>query len=419
MCIAKPKLVARFLLALTLVAGAVGVARQPEPTAPAAQPAQKPQAQSQPEEKAALRWSPGATLDREDPDGTGASAVALSPDGKWALTGHDNGKLRLCNALTGTELEVLSGQPGKVWAIRFIRDGQAVVSVSETGVRWWALPGGKLLTKSPWSPGKVQCLAVSGDGRTVAAGIGGGKVLLHDLDDKSEDVSFQVHQGLVMALAWSTDGKTLATGGGDATVRLWDVRSRRDPVIFKGPGKAMVRGVAFAPDGKLLASAHGREGVVLRDVKTAKELRVLQGQGQTYTAVAFAPDGKLLATGTANGTVRLWNLDTGRPRATFKEHAGQIHTLTFGADGKMLASVSFDGTVRLWRGSTPDGKEPEEPKVTARELDILLADLRGTDETRAVQAARSLAVLPRQGVELLKGQLRPVKAASSDRVARF
>src|SRR6266542_3390936 len=377
MCIAKPKLVARFLLALTLVAGAVGVARQPEPTAPAAQPAQKPQAQSQPEEKAALRWSPGATLDREDPDGTGASAVALSPDGNWALTGHDNGKLRLCNALTGTELEVLSGQPGKVWAIRFIRDGQAVVSVSETGVRWWALPGGKLLTKSPWSPGKVQCLAVSGDGRTVAAGIGGGKVLLHDLDDKSEDVSFQVHQGLVMALAWSTDGKTLATGGGDATVRLWDVRSRRDPVIFKGPGKAMVRGVAFAPDGKLLA------------------------------------------TGTANGTVRLWNLDTGRPRATFKEHAGQIHTLTFGADGKMLASVSFDGTVRLWRGSTPDGKEPEEPKVTARELDILLADLRGTDETRAVQAARSLAVLPRQGVELLKGQLRPVKAASSDRVAKL
>jgi WD40 repeat protein len=119
--ITKAKLVAVFPLALTLVAGA----------------ATQPPLKSEP-----LRWSPGATLEREDPDGAGVSAVALSSDGKWALTGHDNGRVRLWNALTGTELELFNGQQGKVWAVRFLETGKAL-SVGEQAVcGTGSVPGG-------------------------------------------------------------------------------------------------------------------------------------------------------------------------------------------------------------------------------------------------------------------------------------
>src|SRR5947209_5984807 len=83
--------------------------------------------------------------------------------------------------------------------------------------------------------------------------------------------------------------------------------------------------------------------------------------------------------GSTNGTVRLWDVEAGKSRRTFKEHAGQVHAFAFAADGKALASASFDGTARLSRGYVPDGKEPDEPKLTARELEILLRDLRGDE----------------------------------------
>jgi hypothetical protein len=369
------------------------------------------------EKSAPLRWRAGVILEREDVGGTGVFAVALSPDGTRALTGHDNGTLRLWNALTGTELEVLRGAGGKVRAVRFLSEGEAL-SVTEKAVRWWGLPDGKWHRESPYELGGAHAVAVSPDGKTAALAVGSGKVRIHDLDGKTADFTISAHGGLIMALAWSADGKVLATGGPDGTVKVWQRRSERPSVVLKSPGPALVRALAFSADGNTLASAHGRLGVILWDIKTGKERRLLPLSSQTWTAVAFSPDGKTLASGTANGTMRLWDVETGKSRGTFKEHAGQVHALAFAPDGKALASVSFDGTVRLWRGQPVDGKEPDEPRLTARELEILLRDLRG-DEGAALQAMRALGVTPRQTVALLKAHMRPVAAADPKRVARL
>ena len=65
--------------------------------------------------------------------------------------------------------------------------------------------------------------------------------------------------GPVTSVALSRDGKTLAAGNADGTVRLWDVATHRQITALTGPG-GPVNSVAFSPDGTTLAagSADGR-----------------------------------------------------------------------------------------------------------------------------------------------------------------
>jgi hypothetical protein len=136
-------------------------------------------------------------------------------------------------------------------------------------------------------------------------------------------------------------------------------------------------------------------------------------------SLAVSPDSGALAAGTANGAVRIWDLSTGDPVHHFKTHTGQVIALAFAADGKTLASASTDATAKLWRpeGSLRDA--PQEPLVSARVMDSLLNELRGSDPVRAVQAVQALAGTPRQTVARLKELLHPIQPAPSERVAKL
>ncbi|KIJ91543.1 hypothetical protein K443DRAFT_46865, partial [Laccaria amethystina LaAM-08-1] len=52
------------------------------------------------------------------------SSVAFSPDGKQILSGSDDKSVRVWDALTGDELNVLKGNTGLVRSVAFSPDGK-------------------------------------------------------------------------------------------------------------------------------------------------------------------------------------------------------------------------------------------------------------------------------------------------------
>ena len=155
--------------------------------------------------------------------------------------------------------------------------------------------------------------------------------------------------GPVNALAFSPDGKILLAGYGNWAIGnihcLWDVASRK-PLGRAVKHDRSVWFVAFSPDGKTFVV----EGQVW-ETETGKPVSGPLNARNALVEVR-SPDGKMLLTGGRDGTARLWDTATGKPLGEPMRHTGYISAVAFSKDGRMIATGSWDGTVRLWDVAT-------------------------------------------------------------------
>src|SRR5262249_54851754 len=105
----------------------------------------------------------------------------------------------------------------------------------------------------------VSCLAVSPDGKTVAAGgdagkPGPGELILWDLEAGRQRRALSGIDAAVRSVAYSPDGTLLVGATAAGVVKVWDAKTGQVrailPAPFAGP-------LAFTPDGRLLAAGHG------------------------------------------------------------------------------------------------------------------------------------------------------------------
>jgi WD40 repeat protein len=112
-------------------------------------------------------------------------SVALSSDGKLLAAGLRFGAVKVWDVAAGKEVADLRAHEGDAWAVCFTRDGKTLVS----GGGDWGKPGAvRLWQTKTWTggatlthPSEVLCVAVSPDGRWVAAGGSGKTVSLWDV----------------------------------------------------------------------------------------------------------------------------------------------------------------------------------------------------------------------------------------------
>jgi hypothetical protein len=87
-----------------------------------------------------------------------------------------------------------------------------------------------------------ESLAVSPDGRSVAAGDKGGRVFLWEMSTGRKRGQFDGHRNKAAALAFSPDSRLLASGAYDSTALVWDLtglmQDGRLPALRLKPGDA-------------------------------------------------------------------------------------------------------------------------------------------------------------------------------------
>jgi WD40 repeat protein len=190
-------------------------------------------------------------------------------------------------------------------------------------------PGGKLL-------------AVSGAVDRV--------VEVRDVDTGAVLATLPHPRGRVNALAWSGNGATLATGCDDHGTYLWDTATYRLRAVLNGHNAAVFF-VAFHPSDHLLASASHDGTTRLWDLATGQTLVTAQG-----TAVQFSRDGTRLAFSN-HPLDGIWEVAFGdcfrllHPRWTATPPPGDGPPGNVRADidpdGRLLASAGLEG-VRVW-----------------------------------------------------------------------
>jgi WD40 repeat protein len=244
----------------------------------------------------------------------GIMRLQFSPSGKFLAGLCSDKQIRLWNAASGDEIARRENKT-RGDALAFVDDDNLAFSSGGSGITIWTFADGDTVSLDAGGQAAL-CLAVSPDGRRLAAGHG-----IHPLPDQTPP------------------GKVV----------VWDLETRRQLATLKGHSSFGVYGVDFSPDGKLLASC-GDE-VLLWDTASFEQQAEMSGHTAPVWCVSFAPDGRTLATASMDETVRLWDPKSGEQRLALYGHSGWITTAKFSPDSKHLFSAGADRTVRWWPGS--------------------------------------------------------------------
>jgi WD40 repeat protein len=281
----------------------------------------------------------------------GVKSVAFADEGKKVFTGSDEDDgLRHWDAASGREAP-FSGRPDAVGSCLAVSgDGTTLAVARGSTVQVRDSSTGNLLRELENPPRVVNKLALSSDGKQVAAAGRDGLVRVWNAITGNALQTLSGHNGPVSAVAFSPDGKTLASGGYDKTVRMWEVATGKK-LGSSQEHEAFVDAVAFSPDGKLLVSAGHDWFIRFWDPETAKELRHIKGHLGPVTALAFSPDGKTIASGGSDNVIRFWDAGSGAERPVAKGIMGRVGSVAFLPDSKTIVSGS-DEAVRVWDAIT-------------------------------------------------------------------
>jgi WD40 repeat protein len=146
---------------------------------------------------------------------------AMSPSGKWLLTGNQDSSIHVWNCDANAEMHI-RGYPAKVRQLAWHR-----------GSRWIATSGGPSV--AVW-----DCSGRGPEGR--------------------EPTMLEFHTDLVSALHYQPAGDWLASGSRDGGVAVWSPAQRERLITARKIASGVTR-VAWSPDGRLLA-AGGEAGEV-------------------------------------------------------------------------------------------------------------------------------------------------------------
>jgi serine/threonine protein kinase len=166
----------------------------------------------------------GQRLAKWDGGHTGpVHAVALSADGAMALTGGTDGRLIWWDVATGRVRNSLLARCGeRVHSICFSADGTtAWVGGADGSVRHWDLARGTALKDLAQQPGAVHTVRLVRGGRTVVTGCSDGHLRAFSASTgwQLQDIS---RQPTITGLAVTGDGRELLTVGGPS-VQRWGI----------------------------------------------------------------------------------------------------------------------------------------------------------------------------------------------------
>jgi len=307
------------------------------------------------------------------------NAVLFTPDSKRLIVGG-NHELTIWDAATGKLVRRVFTRAERALAMAYLPDGKLVVAGARHGqegdVRIYNIDAGTpkdfggapavdgvndkavLLKELVQVDDAIWALAISKDGKKVAAGGCDRIVRVIDVESGKIEHAIENHADWILGVAFTPDGKGIVTASRDKTAKLWDLGNKESLATFPDHQNT-VNNVTITPDGKFGISA-GEDGQIRQWQATdsakaiGKQSKAMPGHGKAVFRLAHHADPKtpLLASCSADMTVRLWNPIAGTAVKTMPGFTDMVYAVAISPDGQLVGGGAANGDVRIFNTGT-------------------------------------------------------------------
>ncbi len=229
-----------------------------------------------------------------------------SKDGRWAMTGPDQGE--------------------------FAR---------------WSLPHGELIDRM-----KVEgChssvnMAMTFDETPLVASSEGNDVCVMQWAPHAKARRLSGHSQQVRRVEFSNDGRFLASSSADQTVIVWNVASGERLALLKHDSST--RGIGFSSDGARLVVGTQDGSIVIWRWRDERRLFQWPVHGNGVYSAEFTDSDRLVLTGSMDQHLALTEVETGKIKTHFTGHSQTVTRAHMHPDGALMASIDWYGNIFVW-----------------------------------------------------------------------
>jgi GTPase SAR1 family protein len=237
--------------------------------------------------------------------------VAVSPDGKWAVSGSDDKVVKIWDLETGECRATLKGHSGEVKSVAISPDGQTIFSGSvDNTIHQWNSISAKL------------------------TGV------------------FKGHNHTVLGVIVSANGENIISCSANEsppTIRVWSAKTQELIRTIADYGNVTINAIAVSRRSDMIISGGADNALKQWNLETGECLLTLTGHSADIKSAQITTDSRFVVSGSKDSTVKIWDLAAGVCVGTLEGHQSMVMSVAISPDGTLIASTGFtDQTVRLW-----------------------------------------------------------------------
>jgi hypothetical protein len=277
------------------------------------------------------------------------TALAFSSDGATLASGSADQTVRIWNVATGREASMFLETSAVVRALTLIPGrGAVAAALDDRRLMLWdyGLQRQIIHLESP-DGSRLEAVAVSPDGRFVAAGGSGRNVFVWEAGRGTSAGVIGGLSGRVSALAFAPDGTALLC----ATCNGWLDCVDRGSSKLRWSARTGVGPLAtlVAPPRGGSVSGGSESGLILSwDLRDGREIWMADPGAGSVCSFALSPDGAFGVLGLDDRTARITRLATRSEVGRLEGHPGRVTSVALSPTQKAAATGCKDGSVRLW-----------------------------------------------------------------------
>ncbi|MCA9915189.1 MAG: hypothetical protein KC496_17665, partial [Anaerolineae bacterium] len=307
------------------------------------------------------------------------NAVAVTPDGRRAVSASGDRTLKVWNLVTGAEERCLIGHSDSVSAVAVTPDGRWAVSASMDGtLNVWNLETGEVKQTMIGHFSPVWAVAVAPTRRQAVSADRDGMLIVWNLDTGMVERMMSGHSDDVLAVVVTPDGKRVVSASSDQTLKVWNLVTGEEERTLNGHSTS-VFSVAVTPDVQWVISASSDDTLKVWNLEAGKADRTLSGRSASISRVAITSDGQQVVAFFEDDTLKVWNLTTGENEALSGHLYSESRVLT--SDGRLFMLTGGDSS-KMWNLKTG-----EKGGALSKHLDWLRVAVVTPDGRRAVTAS--------------------------------